>query len=67
MEYKVEAVPWDGHEEGARNLERRLNELAEEGWEVMAMLPTTAGTNVRSLIGGAAANTTEFAVILRRP
>ena len=66
-EYRVEAVPWDGHELGARHLEQTLNEFAGEGWEVVSILPTTAGTSVRSLISASAsADTTEFAVVLRR-
>jgi hypothetical protein len=68
MNYRVEVVSWDGHEKGARHLEQSLNEWAAEGWEVVSVNPTTAGTSVKSLIGGAAsADTTEFAVILRRP
>lgn len=67
MDYRVEVVTWDGHEKGARHLEASLNEWASEGWEVVSINPTTAGTSVKSLIGGAAsADTTEFAVVLRR-
>jgi hypothetical protein len=66
-EYRVEAVPWDGHDQGARHLEKILNEFAAEGWEVVSILPTTAGTSVRSLMSASAsADTTEFAVVLRR-
>jgi hypothetical protein len=65
-EYRVEAVPWDGHDRGARHLERVLNELAGDGWEVVAILPTVAGTSVRALVASASADTTEFAVVLRR-
>ncbi len=65
--YRVEAVPWDGHELGARHLEEQLNEWAADGWEVVSILPTTAGTSIRSLVSAAAsADTTEFAVVLRR-
>ena len=67
MEYRVEAVPWDGHSRGAAHLEAHLNEYATEGWEVVSILPTTAGTSIRSLMGAqASADTTEFAVVLRR-
>lgn len=64
----MEAVPWDGHERGARHLEDLLNGFAGDGWEVVAILPTTAGTSIRSLVSASAsADTTEFAVVLRRP
>lgn len=67
MDYRVEAVPWDGHEAGARHLQERLNEWASEDWEVLTILPTTAGTSIRSLASASAsADTTEFAVVLRR-
>jgi hypothetical protein len=67
MEYRVEAVAWDGHERGAAHLERQLNEFAAEGWEVVTILPTTAGTSIRSLVSAqASADTTEFAVVLCR-
>jgi hypothetical protein len=66
-EYRVEAVAWDGHDRGARHLERVLNEFAQEGWEVVSILPTVAGTSVRSFLpASASADTTEFAVVLRR-
>ena len=68
MEYRVKAVPWDGHATGAQHLEGLLNGWAAEGWEVLSILPTVAGTTIRSLVGGsAAANTTEFAIVLQRP
>lgn len=64
----MEAVAWDGHDEGARHLENALNGFAAEGWEVVTILPTTAGTSIRSLVAASAsADTTEFAVVLRRP
>lgn len=66
MRYRVEVVPWDGHQAGADHLEARLNEWADEGWEVVAVLPTTAGTSVRSIVSASAsADTTEFAVVMR--
>ncbi len=66
VNYRVEVVPWDGHEKGAAHLERSLNAWASEGWEVISILPTTAGTSVKSLISASAsADTTEFAVVLR--
>ena len=65
--YRVEVVPWDGHEQGASHLEDALNGWAEEGWEVVSILPTTAGTSIRSLVSAqASADTTEFAVVMRR-
>ena len=68
VRYRVEVVPWDGHEDGARRLEDALNDWATEGWEVLAILPTTAGTSIRSLVSASAsADTTEFAVVLRAP
>ncbi|MEZ5380629.1 MAG: hypothetical protein R2754_02400 [Microthrixaceae bacterium] len=66
-EYRVAAVPWDGHDEGAAHLEQLLNGWAAEGWELLSVIPTTAGTSVRSFVSAnAAANTTEIALILRR-
>jgi Domain of unknown function (DUF4177) len=66
MRYRVEVVPWDGHEKGADHLQRVLNEWAEEGWEVVSILPTTAGTSIRSFVSASAsADTTEFAIVLR--
>ena len=68
VEYRVKAVPWDGHDAGAAHLEALLNGWAAEGWEVMSVIPTTAGTSVRSLVSAnAAAHTTEMARIRRRP
>lgn len=64
--YRVEVVHWDGHEKGARHLEERLNEWAADGWDVVSILPTTAGTSVKSLISASAsADTTEFAIVMR--
>ena len=66
-EYRVEAVAWDGHQAGAAHLQATLNEWAGDGWEVVAVVPTTAGTSIRSVLGAnASADTTELAVILRR-
>ena len=66
-EYRVEVVAWDGHEQGARHLEAELNRWAADGWEVVSILPTTAGTSIRSFVSAAAsADTTEFAVVMRR-
>jgi len=65
--YRVEVVSWDGHERGARHLEEALNGWASEGWDVVSILPTTAGTSIRSFVGASAsADTTEFAVVMRR-
>ncbi len=64
--YRVEVVSWDGHEKGARHLEEVLNRWAGEGWDVVSILPTTAGTSIRGLMSSASADTTEFAVVLRR-
>ena len=65
--YRVEVVSWDGHEQGARHLEAELNAWAADGWEVVSILPTTAGTSIRSFVAAAAsADTTEFAVVMRR-
>lgn len=67
VEYRVEAVPWGGHQAGARELEARLNEFAADGWEIVTVLPTTAGTSIRSLMtASASADTTEFAVVMHR-
>ena len=67
FEYRVEAVAWDGHGAGAEHLEALLHEWAAEGWEVMAVVPTVAGTSIRSIVAAsAAANTTEFAIVARR-
>lgn len=63
--YRVQVVAWGGHEAGAAELEAALNQFASEGWRVLAILPTTAGTSIRSLINAqASADTTEFAVVL---
>jgi len=67
VEYRVEAVGWDGHDLGASHLEDRLNDFASEGWEVVVILPTTAATSIRSLRAAvASADTSEFAVVLKR-
>jgi hypothetical protein len=67
FEYRVEALPWDGHDEGARHLEEQLNRFADDGWEVFSLVPTTAGTSIRSLVSAnASADTTELAVVMRR-
>jgi hypothetical protein len=47
-------------------LEQRLNEWAEEGWELDFIVPTQADTSVRALVGAASAGTSEIAVVLRR-
>jgi hypothetical protein len=66
-QYRVEAVRWDGHTTGAEHLERALNDWAAEGWEVLSVIPTQAGTSIRSLVAASAsADTTEFAIVLRR-
>ena len=63
--YRVEVVAWGGHEAGAAELEAALNRFSTEGWRVVAILPTTAGTSIRSLVTAqASADTTEFAVVL---
>lgn len=67
VEYRVEVTPWDGDGTAANHLERRLNQLASEGWRIVAILPTTAATSIRSLVAAhASADTTEFAVVLER-
>lgn len=67
MSYRVEVVSWDGHEQGATHLESCLNDWEAEGWDVVSILPTTAGTSVKSFVSASAsADTTEFAVVLRR-
>jgi len=65
--YRVEALAWTGHAKGASEMERQLNTWAKEGWEVVSILPTTAGTSIKSLVSASAsADTTEFAVVMRR-
>ncbi len=67
MEYRVEAVTWQGHDRGASHLQDELNGWAAEGWRLVAIMPTTADTSIRSLMSAAAsADTTEFAVVLER-
>lgn len=66
-EYRVEVIAWEGHAVGASHLEAKLNEFAGDDWPVVAILPTTAGTSIRSLMNVQAfADTTEFAVVLQR-
>jgi hypothetical protein len=66
MRYRVETVHWRSSKEGAQQLEHRLNEWAEQGWELDFIVPTQADTSVRALVGAASAGTTEIAVVLRR-
>jgi hypothetical protein len=66
MHYRVETVRWASSKDGAGLLERRLNEWAEEGWELDFIVPTQADTSVRALVGAASAGTSEIAVVLRR-
>lgn len=67
MEYRVEAVHWDGRERGAAHLQELLNTWAGEGWTLVEMVPTRADTSLRSVMGGSAsADTTELAVVLVR-
>jgi hypothetical protein len=67
VQYRVEVVSWGGHADGATHLQARLNEFAAEGWEVVSILPTTASTSIRAMVSAhASADTTEFAVVLRR-
>lgn len=68
VEYRVEVTPWSGDGTAASALEDRLNEMAADGWRIVAVLPTTAATSIRSLVNArASADTTEFAVVLERP
>ena len=68
MRYRVEVVHWDGEKQGARHFQDALNRWAEEGWELDSLVPTRAATSIRSLVAAsAAADTTELAVVLRRP
>jgi hypothetical protein len=47
-------------------LEEHLNRLADEGWELVFMMPTVADTSIRALVGAASAGTTEMALVLAR-
>jgi hypothetical protein len=64
--YRVEAVRWEGTDKGATVLEDQLNAWADDGWELVFMIPTLADTSIRALVGAASAGTTEIAVVLRR-
>lgn len=64
--YRVEAVRWEGTGIGARMLEEQLNAWADDGWELVFMIPTLADTSIRALVGAASAGTTEIALVLRR-
>ncbi len=64
--YRVEAVHWDGGDEGAARVQSLLNEWAAEGWRVRSIVPTRANTSVRALAAAASADTTELAVVLER-
>lgn len=57
---------WEGSADGARALEDQLNGFAEEGWELVFMIPTLADTSIRALVGAASAGTTEVALVLQR-
>lgn len=47
-------------------LEGQLNGLADEGWELVFVIPTLADTSIRALMGAASAGTTEVALVLER-
>ena len=64
--YRVEVAKWSGSEAGAHALEDQLNGFAEQGWELVFMIPTLADTSIRALVGAASAGTTEVALVLRR-
>jgi hypothetical protein len=64
--YRVEVARWTGPEDGAEALEDQLNRLADEGWELVFMMPTIADTSIRALMGAASAGTSEMALILQR-
>jgi hypothetical protein len=55
-----------GSEGGAGALEDQLNELADEGWRLVFIIPTLADTSIRALVGAASAGTTEVALVLER-
>ena len=62
----MEAVRWEGGEQGARAFEDQLNAWSDEGWELAFIIPTTADTSIRALVGAGSAGTSEVAVVLRR-
>lgn len=64
--YRVEAVRWEGGTDGAQRLEEQLNGWADDGWELLFIIPTTADTSIRALVGAGSAGTSEIAVVLRR-
>jgi hypothetical protein len=64
--YRVEVARWTGSEDGARALEDQLNGLADDGWELVFMIPTLADTSIRALVGAASAGTTEVALVLEQ-
>jgi hypothetical protein len=64
--YRVEAVRWEGGQAGASELQATLNRFADEGWELVFMIPTLADTSIRALVGAASAGTSEMALVLRR-
>lgn len=64
--YRVVAAHWGGSHDGPQALEDQLNGLAEEGWELLFMIPTVADTSIRALVGAASADTTEVALVLQR-
>lgn len=64
--YRVEVASWAGSEGGAGALEDQLNGLAEEGWDLVFIIPTLADTSIRALVGAASAGTTEVALVLER-
>lgn len=67
-EYRVERVPWDGQRHGAEHLADALNGFARQGWSVVSVIPTRAGASAKSLVlSSGTADTTEVAVVLRRP
>lgn len=67
-EYRVERVPWDGQRHGAEHLTDALNGFAADGWSVVSVIPTKAGASAKSLVlSSGTADTTELAVVLRRP
>lgn len=64
--YRVEVASWAGSDEGPAALEGQLNGLADEGWELVFIIPTLADTSIRALMGAASAGTTEVALVLER-
>jgi hypothetical protein len=66
VRYRVEVARWTGGDGGAEALEDQLNRLADEGWELVFMMPTIADTSIKALVGAASAGTSEMALILRR-